>query len=253
MSALLKKLSEVAQVATKKTPLELIPGGKIVPIPDRGETKTTETKGLQTLGLRALILAVSVVALLYALQSTDQLSPSSPSPRTPSASPATTKLTSAEATSAYLRRDFDTAEKGFQSLMQAAPEQAAAAINLALVYKAKGEQDASLRLYETIIKKFPFEPVALNNLGVLEMELGLLSKAEFHLNLALKTRPEYKEAFLNLAQFYERNGKWSNALELYEEYLQTGKKDAALTGKIRERIRKISSLSSKKANEGPRL
>ncbi|HXT12431.1 MAG TPA: tetratricopeptide repeat protein [Candidatus Angelobacter sp.] len=63
------------------------------------------------------------------------------------------------------------------------------------------------------------EPEALNDMGVLEMERNRTVEAAQFFNAALRAKPGYAPALLNLAIVSERLGNRQYALQRYQEYL----------------------------------
>lgn len=254
MSALLKSLAEVSKSAFKAPDLKLI-HSKVVPVPDLRTEKVRAEKAKKiffiSLGATAgfLLLAYFFMAPIISILSKNNSGKIQPT----NATEIGPKELYEKSVTAYNTGNFKEAISGFEKLSKMSPNDFVSANNLALSTKASGNINAARILFEKASAKFPKDSVLLNNWAVLEFEHGSMELAEKKLKSSLAIRPTYKEALLNLAHLYEFNGNWSGALENYEKYLEGKNGEGPLAAKIRERIRKINSLSLAGKNSGERI
>jgi predicted O-linked N-acetylglucosamine transferase (SPINDLY family) len=87
----------------------------------------------------------------------------------------------------------------YRAAVEAAPDYAAARLNLGIALEALGDVDAAVRSYESALAHEARNPYALYNLGKLLYARGMLDRAEALVLQALDARPEFPEASVILA------------------------------------------------------
>lgn len=100
-----------------------------------------------------------------------------------------------------------------------------ARILLGILLSKKGENQRAITSFEAIIKEFPSEPEAYNNLAVIHASKGEYLLAENNLSKALETNKSYQTTYQNLRNIYSlkaglayskalKNHKKSNGISL---------------------------------------
>jgi predicted O-linked N-acetylglucosamine transferase (SPINDLY family) len=94
----------------------------------------------------------------------------------------------------------------YRAAVEAAPEYAAAHLNLGIGLEALGDQDGAMRSYEAALARDPGNPYVLYNLGKLAYARGSPGRAETLVLQALKARPQFPEASVVAAGIREALG-----------------------------------------------
>lgn len=116
-------------------------------------------------------------------------------------------------------RDFGAAEAGFDRLAAEYPGLAGPIVNLAIVYRQTGRQDAARAALERALAIDPAHPAANNELGVLLREAGEFAAAEAAYRRAIAADAGHALAHYNLGvllDLYLR--RQDEALEQYQIY-----------------------------------
>ena len=131
-----------------------------------------------------------------------------------------------QAVRAHSEGDLQRAEKLYQTLLDADPEQVDVAVNLAVLLKNQGRLAEARSILEELVREHPGLATARNNLGRIEQQTGQLNAAEAHYREALKINPAYPEAWNNLgnlllqyARVEEAEEALLRALELKPDYV----------------------------------
>lgn len=253
MSALLKSLAEVSKNAFRKPNLQLVHSAEAAPsagiLDERARAEKYRKIALIALGS---ILAIVVIAFA----ATDPLLKKLRAANTGSAALSAEEIEQQKiqmGAQSYASGSYAEALKIFHEIYVSDPNSATNANNFALANKSLGNLKYAKEIYLTALKKFPTDSVLLNNIAILEFQHGSQANAEAYLKKAIAQRSGYKEAMINLAHLYELSGNWQGALVVYEQYLEMKNGDANLVQKLKERIRKIHSLSQMSKNGGERI
>ena len=90
-------------------------------------------------------------------------------------------------------------------------------ITKALEYKQGGDLINSEAILEKVIKRDPYNFIALNNLGNINSEKNKYDQAKIFFEKAIRIKPNYANAYFNLALINEEMGKKREAIKLYKE------------------------------------
>ncbi len=91
--------------------------------------------------------------------------------------------------------------------------------NLALFYQEERNFPSARRAYEKVVQMWPLYAEAHNNLGVVYKELGMYEEAILELNKAVALNPRYPRAYHNLGVIYQIKTDWKQATKNYEKAL----------------------------------
>lgn len=109
---------------------------------------------------------------------------------------------------------------GYQKFLERMPDRANSMYNLAYLLKQTGRLEEALGWYERSLSQgVSGREEVYTNMGVILSELRRESEARELYEKALKVRPEYLPALLNLAAFFEESGDRKSAFELYSKAL----------------------------------
>ena len=90
----------------------------------------------------------------------------------------------------------------------------------AMAIHQTGELEAAEVLYRTILSQNPFDPDALNLLGVLSLQCGKLDEAGQLIKKAIDVNPLIAEYHYNLGETYAHQCKKDDAIKSYRQSLQ---------------------------------
>ncbi|NLH50551.1 MAG: tetratricopeptide repeat protein [Myxococcales bacterium] len=120
----------------------------------------------------------------------------------------------------------------------------AAFVKMGLCYQQEQAWELANKAYFAALNLTPHSASLLNHLGYNYLRLGNLAKAEIYLTQALREKPRYIKARLNLSQIRYRQGKTDEAIAILNEILAEKEKNAdahaylglilAQTGKLPE-------------------
>jgi len=86
----------------------------------------------------------------------------------------------------------------FSTAVTLNPDAAPIRLNLAYGLSLQGNFIAAYNELQELLRRHPGEPRAHNNLGILLLKLGRPKEAVFHFTEALRIKPDYKQARINL-------------------------------------------------------
>jgi tetratricopeptide (TPR) repeat protein len=112
---------------------------------------------------------------------------------------------------------FESRETLFADIIQKNPKAWMARNNLGLVYISKGEISKALDQYRETLKIKPDDCVALTNMGSIYREQGLWEKAKTAYETCLQSDPAYATAYNNLGLVYVHSGDLRHAEEFFEK------------------------------------
>lgn len=81
--------------------------------------------------------------------------------------------------------------------------------------------EEAVRLFEDLARRFPNSEEVYYELGIAYLELGQVPKGEEALKRALRIKPNYTAASLELALLYEETQRLREAVEIYDRIIQT--------------------------------
>ena len=132
--------------------------------------------------------------------------------------------------------------KGFEELSKLAPENARVWVNLSMAYKKSGDLKNAKA---TLLKALDIDnqdPLAHNNLAMIELDEGFGRSALKHLATAASLDPQSIEVRINLARAHEKIADFSAAISDYTKLLEMPVARVALSREIlSERIRRLKS------------
>jgi protein O-GlcNAc transferase len=111
------------------------------------------------------------------------------------------------------------AEYLFRQILQAAPRNADAHFDLALVLKKQGRLEQAAASYQQAISLKPDHTEAHNNLGNIFLEQNKLDQAMVHFELALRFNPRHAQANSNLGIALKKLGRLDEAAAKYRQAL----------------------------------
>lgn len=115
--------------------------------------------------------------------------------------------------------NLDQAKAGFQTLHSAQPQLSGPIVNLGIIARNQGDNEAAKTWFDKALSVNPRNLEAMNLLGVMAREAGEFEAAEAHYRKALSIDPGYAPAHLNLGILLELyRGKLAEALEHFEKY-----------------------------------
>ncbi len=111
-------------------------------------------------------------------------------------------------------------------------------LQLSIYYQAKKQHDKAIATLMRILQVEPKNPLAYNNLGMIQLRLKRYNEAVIFLEKACENAPDTADPWLNMAIAYEQKLRWSDSVRAYDRYLQLMSGDEALSrrGKNEEKI-----------------
>lgn len=208
---------------------------------------------------RALILSAAgagVFALLLLLveETTGVISRTFNPPAEVESASADPMLVASESAAQMLRAgQFAEAESAYRAAMKTFPRALHFRVNLAYALKSQKKYREAEAVLNGLLFEKPSHAQAHNNLGVIYLEMGRYEAAKEQLRLARAAAEDYTDAALNLAVVYEKTGNWDGAVEIYKDYIANPQADRSLASTLKERLRRVESLSTVKFNQGDKL
>ena len=132
-----------------------------------------------------------------------------------------------EAEKAFQQRDYSTALKQADDLLQNQPANFDASFLKAQILTSMKQPDAAISLYESLIQQSPERPEPYNNLAMLYAQKGDLETARQLLEKAIKTHASYATVYDNLSKVYVEMARDSYGKALK---LNLAKQSVALKG-----------------------
>ena len=115
--------------------------------------------------------------------------------------------------------DLDGARAAYDRAMKANPDALAPIWNIALLLEHTGQLEEAERWYKQVLEKAPKEEEARFRLGYLRLQREDYRGAAEAFEGCLKYRPQWPEAYANLALAYSGMGERDHAERLYEKML----------------------------------
>ncbi len=125
---------------------------------------------------------------------------------------------------------LEDAADSFQLALVARPDFAEAHFNRGVVALERGGREVAARSFESALAARPDYPEALSNLGYVQTRLGQAREAERNLRRAVALRPAFGDAWCNLGLLLQDEGRFDEALATYAEALRhdPGQQEARL-------------------------
>jgi protein O-mannosyl-transferase len=117
-------------------------------------------------------------------------------------------------------RDYQDAVRMWSSVVQVAPHNPRAQVNLGIELGLRGDRDGERRQYELALKIHPRYPKAHLNLGIWHAEHGDEARAVEYYREAIRLRPRYAKAYAAYANLLARQDELETALEYYRRSLE---------------------------------
>ncbi len=159
-------------------------------------------------------------------------------------SPADDPLTRAYFTALEPMREqnWKKAERALLKFAEQHPKYAGPWVNLAIVYRQLGRNDAAAQAVTKALSLNPGNAAAWNQRGIMQREAGQLKEAEAAYRKALEINPEYPLAWLNMGILYDLYfQRHHEALTFYLRYeeLMNGEVDRQAAGWIADLKRRV--------------
>ena len=134
------------------------------------------------------------------------------------------------------------AELRFQEFLLQYPNYAGAHVNLAIIFAARGDDQAAENSLIDALLLNPEHPAALNQLGMLLRRQGKLTEAESAYQRAIAADPGYALAHYNLGVLYDLYlQRLDVALQHYEAYQTLVGEDKQVTKWIADLTRRLNA------------
>ena len=125
-----------------------------------------------------------------------------------------------DALAAQRRGAIADAKRLYASVLNIAPDNAAAYGNLAIIAAQQGDFAAAERLFRQGIRSRPDDPAGYHNLGMLLQQQARLAEATAAHRQAIDLNPNYAEASLALGNALKQQGKLDDAMASYRSAIQ---------------------------------
>lgn len=105
-------------------------------------------------------------------------------------------------------------------VLNKAPGNQAAYINVGRTYQARGDLDTAAEVYQRALERFPNNGILHNNLGVVYRSRGDLARATQAFQAAIRTTPGFAMPYFNLGVILQGAGYRREAIIAYERFLE---------------------------------
>jgi tetratricopeptide (TPR) repeat protein len=122
--------------------------------------------------------------------------------------------------------DIAASERVLRTIEASAPANAAVFAALAHNAKARGDLNDAEKLLRNAIRLEPQEPIYLNQLASILLNLERPTEAEYVLKTALTIKPTFLDAIFNLGRVFEELHLADAAVECFSRYARAAPKDA---------------------------
>ena len=123
-------------------------------------------------------------------------------------------------------RDPQGAEAAVRKAITISPNHVEARTLLGWIHsEVRGELEAAIKEYATVVALRPDSPEAYNNLGVAQKRKGDLAQALQSFNRALELKPEYSAAASNRGWVFAEQNRWDDARRDFEMALSINPND----------------------------
>ncbi len=146
------------------------------------------------------------------------------------------------------------AEDAFRRAVEADPLYPPARANLGLAYLNQGRTAEAVSVIRDFFETSPWRTTRLANFnaevyfnfGAIYAKAGMLEMAIVHYGQAVNRKPDYPEAWFNLALAYQQTGKNSDAADCFREFLRRwkGPADSPYVADATQRIKSLRGEGS---------
>ncbi len=118
-------------------------------------------------------------------------------------------------------KNYDLAIAGLNQALAKNPRQLDLMLQLGMTYRKARSFSEADRIYSQALRFYPDCIECLNNQAVNWLQAGDTRKAIELLTQVNQRKPDYSEAYFNLAIAYEKGGQIRSAVAAYQHYLQS--------------------------------
>jgi tetratricopeptide (TPR) repeat protein len=134
------------------------------------------------------------------------------------------------------------AELEFKQLNAAYPQFAGPQLNLGLLYLHDARLPEAEAAFKAALQIAPANPIAGDELGIVERKLGKFADAEAAYLRAIAAEPNYAPAHLNLGVLYDLYlGQPQKALEQFERYIEIAGENKQVSGWVIELRKRVGA------------
>lgn len=134
------------------------------------------------------------------------------------------------------------AELEFKQLSLAYPEYAGPQLNLGLLYLHDSRLPEAEAAFKAALERSPANPIAGNELGIVERKLGKFVEAEAAYQRTITAEPNYAPAHLNLGVLYDLYlAEPQKALEQFESYISIAGENKQVAGWVVELRKRVGA------------
>jgi len=130
--------------------------------------------------------------------------------------------------------DQEGAVKQWIQLIQMRPQAAMPRINLARILQAQGKREDAYRFYMEGLQINPEYFPARHAMGMLCLDLGLVTEAIHHLKILVVAKPNFVDGRVSLAGALRKNGQVTEAIEQLHEAQKINPKDEMIAFLIKD-------------------
>jgi tetratricopeptide (TPR) repeat protein len=144
------------------------------------------------------------------------------------------------------------AELEFKQLTVAYPQFAGPQLNLGLMYLHDSRLPEAEAAFKAALQVTPTNPIAGDELGIVERKLGKFADAEAAYLRAIAAEPNYAPAHLNLGVLYDLYlSEPQKALEQFERYIEIAGENKQVAGWVIELRKRVGSPAPAAKKEEP--
>jgi Flp pilus assembly protein TadD len=118
--------------------------------------------------------------------------------------------------------------KGYETMLQATPDNASLHDDAALLYVEAGNLERAVAHFAESVRLQPKSPAAHYNRGTALLALGKREDARRDFDLALQLDPDYANAYRRLGIMYQEDGRLEEAVANYRQAILRSPNDATL-------------------------
>ena len=144
------------------------------------------------------------------------------------------------------------AELELKQLALAYPQFAGPQLNLGLLYLNDSRLPEAEAAFKAALQATPANPIAGDELGIVERKLGKFADAEAAYLRAIAAEPNYAPAHLNLGVLYDLYlSEPQKALEQFERYIEIAGENKQVAGWVIELRKRVGSPAPAAKKEEP--
>jgi len=144
------------------------------------------------------------------------------------------------------------AELEFKQLIVAYPQFAGPQLNLGLLYLHDSRLPEAEAAFKAALQLTPANPVAGDELGIVERKLGKFSDAEAAYLRAIAAEPNYAPAHLNLGVLYDLYmAEPQKALDQFQRYIEIAGENKQVAGWVVELRKRVGAPAQAAKKEEP--